>query len=131
MTFHIDKALDNHTPHTKKQYATNIPCTFDIHTKVLYGNRFAFEKGFSWLFNASAKPYYYAKFHFLFGIKKSFDLGYIIGYGGYGGFNSGIDVKMDFAKHYSLHFIDNYLFSGLAGSSSKGMGIYFSLIRRF
>jgi hypothetical protein len=82
-------------------------------------------------FNTSAKPYYYAKVHFIFGRKKSVDLAYLIGYGGFGGINSGLDAKIDFAKHYSIRFINNYLFSGIVSRTSSGMGMYVSLARKF
>jgi len=126
----IDSVIDKNTNFKKGQYTTNIPFTLDVHTKSFYGNQVAFEKGIICWFNTSAKPYYYAKLHFMVGRKKSADIAYIIGYGGYGRFNSGIEAKIDFAKHYSLHVIDNYLFSGIA-QTSYGMGLYLKLVRRF
>lgn len=130
-SFTVDNVVDQNTSFARKKYNTNIPFTLDIHTKVLYGKQLAFEKGIIWLFNTPAKPYYYAKLHFLFGKKKSIDIAYLLGYGGYGGFNAGIDAKIDFAKSYSLHFINNYLFSGIVAQSSLGMGMYLKLSRKF
>ena len=130
-SFTIDNVIDNNTSFVRKQYATNIPFTLDIHAKTLYGKHMAFEKGITCLFNTSARPYYYAKLHFIFGRKKSIDLAYLIGYGGYGGLNAGLDTKVDFAKHYSIHFIDNYLFSALFIQPRYGMGMYVKLARRF
>lgn len=126
----IDSVIDKNTKFEKGQYATNIPFTLDIHTKSYYGKQLAFEKGIIFWFNTFAKPYYYAKLHFIVGRKKSADIAYIIGYGGYGRFNAGLEAKIDFAKHYSLHLIDSYLFSGIA-QTSYGMGLYLKLVRRF
>ncbi|MEK6615357.1 MAG: DUF5723 family protein [Bacteroidota bacterium] len=126
----IDSVIDKNTKFEKGQYTTNIPFTLDIHTKSFYGKQIAFEKGIIFWFNTSAKPYYYAKLHFIVGRKKYADIAYIIGYGGYGRFNAGLEAKIDFAKHYSLHVIDNYLFSGIA-HTSYGMGLYLKLVRRF
>lgn len=127
---HIDSVIDKNTTFTRNQYTTNIPFTLDVHTKSFYGKQFAFEKGIICWFNTSAKPYYYAKLHFFVGRKKSIEIAYIAGYGGYGRFNSGLEAKIDFAKHYSLHVIDNYLFSGIA-QTSYGMGLYIKLARKF
>lgn len=127
---HIDSVIDKNTKFEKGQYTTNIPFTLDIHTKSYYGKKLAFEKGITFWFQTSAKPYYYAKLHFILGRKKSADVAFIAGYGGYGRFNSGLEVNVDFAEHYSLHLIDNYLFSGIA-QSPYGMGLYLKLVRRF
>jgi hypothetical protein len=56
---------------------------------------------------------------------------YIVGYGGYGRFNAGVEARMDFAKHYSLHIADNYLFSSVPSQSANGMGLYLKLVRKF
>jgi len=130
-SFAIDNVIDKNTSFERKRYTTNIPFTLDIHTKVNYGRHIAFEKGIVCLFNTTARPYYYAKFHFLFGKNRSVDLALLAGYGGYGGFNSGLDLKMDFAKHYSLHYVNNYLISGLVTDPSYGMGTYLKLARKF
>jgi len=128
--FSVDSVIDKNTKFEKGQYTTNIPFTLDIHTKSYYGKQIAFEKGIICWFNTSAKPYYYAKLHFIFGRKKSADIAYIAAYGGYGRFNAGLEAKIDFAKHYSIHVIDNYLFSAIA-QTSYGMGLYLKLVRRF
>ncbi|MBI4930000.1 MAG: hypothetical protein HY841_04495 [Bacteroidetes bacterium] len=126
----IDSAIDRNTKFKKDKFISKIPCTFDIHTKSYYGTTIAIEKGIVWWFNTSAKPYFYAKLHFIVGRKKTADLAYNIGYGGYGRFYAGIEARIDFAKHYSLHVIDDYLFSGIA-QTSYGMGLYVKLVRKF
>ena len=126
-----DSIVNNNTKREKQQYTTYIPFTIDIHTKVFYGKHMAFEKGITWWHNnTSALPYYYVKLHFLLGKKKNSDVAYLMGYGGYGGFNAGVEAKFDFAKHYSVHIADNYLFSGFLPNST-GMGVYFKLVRKF
>lgn len=127
---HIDSVIDKNTTLVRSQYTTNIPFTLEVHTKSYYGKQIAFEKGIICWFNTSSKPYYYAKLHFIVGRKKSVDFAYIVGYGGYGRFNAGLEAKIDFAKHYSIHLIDNYLFSGIA-QTSYGMGLYVKLARKF
>ncbi len=59
----IDNVIDENTTFTKKQYTTRIPGMLDVHTRSMYGKQIAFEKGFTWRFNTSAKLYYYAKIH--------------------------------------------------------------------
>jgi len=131
VSFTVDKALDENTKMSKAKYRTSIPFTLDVHTKVLYGSDIAFEKGIIWLFQTSAKPYIYGKFHFLFGRKKLFDMAYTLGYGGYGKFTSGVDINIDITKHYSLHYVNNFLFSGIVARTSHGMGTYVKLTRNF
>ena len=126
----IDSVIDKNTTFKTGKYITKIPCTFDVHTKTFYGKQFAFEKGVIFLFNTSSKPYYYAKFHFIFGRNKPADIAYVIAYGGYGRFNAGIEAKFDFAKKYSIHLIENYFFTELS-QTSYGMGLYVKLVRRF
>jgi len=115
---------------SKEKYSTRIPCTIDIHTRSYYGNQISFEKGIILMLNTSAKPYYFAKLHFLLGRKKVFDLSYTFGYGGYGKFNAGIEAKVEFAKSYSIHIVDNYLFSGIS-RESYGMGLSVKLTKKF
>jgi hypothetical protein len=126
----IDSVVDKNTTFKRAKYTTKVPCTFDVHTKTYYGKGFAFEKGLAWMFNTSAKAYYYAKFHFFFGRKKTSELAYAIGYGGYGGFHAGLEARFDLSKKYSLYFLDNYLFTGLA-QTTYGMGLYAKLTRKF
>jgi len=129
--FNLDSVIDKNTKFRKEQYTTEIPCTFDIHTKSSYGKQIAFEKGITFWFNTSAKPYYYAKLHFIFGKKKSSDVAYIFGYGGYGRFNSGLQATIDFAKSYSIQLIDNYLFSSITSNFNYGQGLYLKIVKRF
>lgn len=125
-----ENIINNNSDIFKKKYSTYIPCTIDIHTRSYFGKQVSFEKGISWMLNTSAKPYYYAKLHFFLGRKKAFDLSYVFGYGGYGRFNSGVEVKKEFAKSYSVHIVDNYLFSGIA-NESYGMGLSIMLRKKF
>ena len=127
----IDEVIDENTSFKKQQYTTRIPGMLDIHTKFFYGKQIAFEKGITWRFNTSAKMYYYAKIHFLLGRSKSADIAYVIGYGGYGKFNSGIDLSADIGKFYSFQFMSYYLFSGVTAQSTTGMGAYIKLVRKF
>ena len=126
----IDSVIDKNTTFAREQYSTTVPCSFTIRTKTFYGRNVAFEKGITWLFNTSAQPYYYARLHFILGKKRTSDIASVFGYGGYGGFHAGLEAKIDFAKQYSFHVIDNYLFSGIA-TQSIGMGLYVKLVRKF
>ena len=127
----IDKVIDKNTRFEKKIYTTNIPFTLKFHTIFYYAKRAAFEYGMMYRINTSSKLYYYTKFHFFVGREKSIRLSYILGYGDYGKLHSGLEAKIDFAKYYSLHVINNYLFSGITTQSSAGMGLYLKVAGRF
>ncbi len=114
-----------------RQYTTALPGLMDIHTKSYYGKSIAFEKGLTWRFNTNAKLYYYAKIHFLLGRARTTDIGYVIGYGGYGRFNSGLDFTVDLGKHYSFSFMDYYLFSDVTAQSTTGLGMFVKLVAKF
>jgi len=126
----IDSVINNNSHFERKQYTSNLPFYFNIRTRTWYGNQVSLEKGISFLFNTSATPYYFLKLHFNTR-KKNAEFSYIVGYGGYGRFNAGLEARVDFAKHYSLHLADNYLFSGVTPQSANGMGIYLKLVRKF
>ncbi|TAL60267.1 MAG: hypothetical protein EPN85_07590 [Bacteroidetes bacterium] len=127
----IDKVIDKNTSFRREKYTPCIPGALDIHTKSFYGKQFAFEKGFTWRFNTNAKMYYYAKLHFLPGRSKSVDIAYVLGYGGYGRFNSGLDLTADIGKYYSFQFMNYYLFSDVTAQSTTGMGAFVKLLRKF
>ena len=126
----MDSLIKQSTVYTQKKYSSYIPGILDFHTKSFYGKRVLIEKGFIWRFNTVAKLYYYAKIHFLAGRKKSLDFAYVFGYGGYGLYNSGLEIRSDFKKNYSLHFISNYLFPGILSSSSLGVGLFIKVVRK-
>ena len=126
----IDSVINKNTIFERKQYTTKLPFYFNIRTRTWYGKQFSLEKGISFLFNSSAKPYYFLKFHFSTR-KQNAEFCYIVGYGGYGRFNAGLEARVDFAKHYSLHIADNYLFSSVSPQTAYGMGVYLKLVRRF
>lgn len=130
-TFDAGDVIAENTRKTVRPFAAPIPGMLDVQTRAFYGKQMIFEKGITWRFNTSARMYYYAKFHFLFGRKRTTDLAWVIGYGGYGGFNSGADVRFDFAKHYHFHLMSYYLFSGATAQSSTGMGFFASIARTF
>ncbi len=127
----IDSVIDKNTAFSHRQYSTSIPGLMDVHTKSFYGKQFAFEKGFIWRFNTHAKLYYYAKLHFFMGRNKTTDLACLIGYGGYGRFNSGFDFTIDFAKHYSFQLMSDYIFSSVTAQSTPGMGMFVKLVKKF
>ena len=79
-----DSMINKNSVFERKQYTTNLPFYFNIRTRTWYGKQFSLEKGISFLFNSSAKPYYFLKFHFSTRKQKA-EFSYIIGYGGYGG----------------------------------------------
>lgn len=127
----IENVIDRNTSFSRRKYARAIPGALDIHTKSFYGKQLAFEKGITWRFNTNAKMYYYAKFHFLMGRNKNIDIAYVLGYGGYGRFNSGLDLSADIGKHYSFQFMNYYLFSDVTAQSTIGMGVFMKLLRKF
>lgn len=127
----VDNLIDKNTALRRTKYLTDIPGSLDVHTKAFYGRQIAFEKGFTWRFHTSAKMYYYGKVHFLFGRKQNIDIAILLGYGDYGRFNSGLDLTADIGKHYTLQFINYYLFSDVTAQSSTGMGMFFKLLRKF
>jgi hypothetical protein len=126
----IDSVINKNTLFERKQYTTNLPFYFNIRTRTWYGKQFSLEKGISFLFNSSAKPYYFLKLHFSTK-KQNAEFSYIVGYGGYGSFNAGVEARVDFAKHYSVHIADNYLFSGVTPMAANGMGLFVTLVRKF
>lgn len=128
---HIDKVIDKNTKFENKRYTTNIPFTLKLHTVFYSTKRTAFEYGMMYRINTSSKLYYYTKFHFFIGKENPVCLSYTLGYGDYGKLHSGLEAKIDFAKYYSLHVINNYLFSGIAIPSSAGMGLYLKLAMKF
>lgn len=130
-TISIENGIDKATVLRRTKYLTDIPGSLDIHTKTFYGRNIAFEKGLTWRFHTSAKMYYYAKVHFLLGRHRSVNIGYVLGYGGYGRFNSGLDLTTDLGKHYTFQFMNYYLFSALTAQSATGMGLYVKLLRKF
>ena len=128
----IDNVLDKNTTYDRAKYTSYIPGSVDMHTKVYYGKQIAFEKGLTMRFNTHAKMYYYAKLHFLWkGRSAALDAGYVIGYGGYGRFNSGLDLNLDIGKHYSFQFMNYYLFSDVTAQSTTGLGVFVKLVRKF
>jgi len=129
--FSVKKVIDRNTKYNTRQYSTAIPCELDIRTRTFYSKQIIFEKGITFWFNTSAQPYYYARLHFLFGKKKTSDVAYVFGYGGYGRFNSGLDASFDVAKTFSVHLAENYLFSGVSSHSNYGQGLMFRLVKRF
>lgn len=125
-----NRIINSNTHFDQRQYTSSLPFYFNIRTRTWYGNQFSFEKGISFLFNSSAKPYYFMKFHFCTRNKKA-ELCYTVGYGGYGRLSAGIEAKVDFAKHYSLFIADNYLFSGITPHTASGLGLCVRLARKF
>jgi hypothetical protein len=130
-TFAIDSVVDKNSTLKRGKYTTYIPGMLDLHTKSFYGKQLAIEKGITWRFNTHAKMYYYAKLHFLMGRNKTTDIAYVIGYGGYGRFNSGLDISADIGKHYSFQFMNYYLFSDVTAQATTGMGVYVKFVRKF
>ncbi len=127
----VDNIIDENTNLKYRKYITDIPGALDIRTKTFYGKQLAFEKGITWRFHTSAKMYYFGKIHFLMGRRKTIDIAYVIGYGGYGLFNSGLDVSADIGKNYSFQFMNYYLFSDVTAQSTTGMGMFVKLLRKF
>ncbi len=130
-TINIDNVIDKNTNFRRGKYTSWIPGSIDIRTKSFYGKQLVFEKGITWRFNSNAKMYYYAKIHFLLGRSKSVDIAYLLGYGGYGRFNSGLDLSADIGKHYSFQIMNYYMFSDVTAQSSTGMGMFVKLLRKF
>ena len=128
-SLNIDTIIKKHTSFERKQYITNLPFTLHIHTQAWHGKYVLFEKGISFLFNSSAKPYYYIKTYY-YNKKQNIGFACTIGYGAYGRFNAGLEAKINFSKHYSILFADNYLLPGTS-QSACGMGMYLKLTRRF
>ncbi|MBI4945980.1 MAG: hypothetical protein HY840_06225 [Bacteroidetes bacterium] len=128
--WNTDSIINKNSLSESKQYTTNLPFYFNVRTRTWYGKQFSFEKGISFLFNSSAKPYYFLKLHFSTRKQKA-EFAYTLGYGGYGKFNSGVEARVDFSKHYSLCIADNYLFSSVNPQMANGMGVYLKLVRRF
>ncbi|MFI5164878.1 MAG: DUF5723 family protein [Bacteroidia bacterium] len=126
----IDSVIDKNTRYERRAYTTKLPFYFNVRTRTWYGKQFSLEKGISFLFNSFAKPYYFLKLHYSTR-KQNAEFAYTIGYGGYGRFNSGIEARLDFAKHYSLHIADNYLFSGIPSQTANGMGVFVKVVRKF
>ena len=125
----IDSVINKNTISERKQYTTNLPFYFNVRTRTWYGRQFSLEKGISFLFNSSAKPYYFLKLHFSTR-KQNAEISYNIGYGGYGRLNAGVEMKLNFAKQYSFQIADNYLFSSINPSTASGMGIFIKLVRK-
>ncbi|MFH1005293.1 MAG: DUF5723 family protein [Bacteroidota bacterium] len=126
----IDSIIDRNTKFRKEAYTSFLPSVLCVSTQTKYSRQFSFEKGVAWWFNASAKPYYYMKLHFCTK-RKNIKFIYVIGYGGYGRLHSGLEAKFDFAKYYSLHISNNYLFSSMILSEAAGQGMYLKLTRKF
>ena len=79
-SLNTDTIIKKHTSFERKQYITNLPFTLHIHTQAWHGKHVLFEKGISFLFYSSAKPYYYTKTHY-YNKKQNIGFACTVGYG--------------------------------------------------
>lgn len=127
----LEDEMDKYSTTERKRYHTNIPCTLDVHTRTFYGDNFIFEKGASWYLNSYAKLFYYTRFHFLLGARRKSGLTFLVGYGGYGKFRSGLEFKAELGRKCTIYLGNGFLISNLAERTATGMGLNAKLLWKF
>jgi hypothetical protein len=127
----LEATINKHAAKSNQSYTTYLPAIATIRYHLVYTDRIMGETGIQYRFNSSAIPFCFLKLQYLIGSKKIIGLAYSAGYGDYGNFCSGLDVKINCKEKYVFRFSSHYLFSSLASKAPSGMGAGVQLIKRF
>ena len=123
-------SIQNHIlPPIKKSVTATLPSTFNLSSETTLNKHLHLVLGIRHIFNANYKPLYYVKGNIYF--NNYFMISATVGYGGYGGFNSGIGLGAHARRGFSLYIGTTNLEGFIAPSHTAGRAAYFSIIKNF
>ncbi len=124
-----DSVIKRNLAYTKGGYVTMLPATFSVHMTGYYGKNLSIEKGINYRMFANSRPYYYIDV--AYNIRPKVQASGILAYGGYGKFNFGASLEVQFLKHYRLNIDSYYLGGYVFPKRSTGQGVTVSLTGKF
>jgi len=111
----------------KRPYTTILPMTLQLYFYRELSKRIEVGAGLKHVFNTAHKPYYFvdAKFYLLPQLLFSPTLSY----GGYSGFNAGLDVGLNI-RQFNLYFGSDYVTPFFDNEQFRGKGYYLRIVRK-
>jgi hypothetical protein len=125
-----DSIIQNHVKYGTEPYTRIVPGMFTVSATTYYGKKFIWEKGMRFRMAANCKPYYYSAFSWL--ACKNFSATWTAAYGGYGGFNTGLELDYTWVKRQLRIHLDSYYLGGfIAPKQFCGQGVAAGITKRF
>lgn len=124
-----DSILNHILPPKKRSVTATLPSTFNLSIETKLNEHFHLIGGIHYIFNANYKLLAYIKGNIYF--TKRFLISATAGYGGYGGFNSGVGLGLNVGKGFSLYAGSSNLEGFIVPSKVAGRAGYFSIVKNF
>ena len=124
-----DSILNHILPPRKRSVSATLPSTLNLSIQTKLNEHFYLTGGIHHIFNANYKFLAYVKGNIYFNKLVMFSA--TIGYGGYGGFNSGIGIGVNTKKGYSFYTGSSNIEGFISPSKTAGRAAYFSILKNF
>ncbi|MBC8146457.1 MAG: hypothetical protein H8E98_00555, partial [Bacteroidetes bacterium] len=113
-----------------KPYSSFIPLKIQFsYTRKIIGDKLSLTASVKEIFFSAFKPYFILKPNYYFHPKIGISA--LVTYGGYGGFNSGIEINIQNIKGFTLSVGSNFINSYIYPENSAGQGGYITLYKTF
>jgi hypothetical protein len=124
-----DSIFRNNVKYGTEPYSRALPAILSVTATTYYGKKFIWEKGMRFRLGANCKPYYYSAFSWY--ATKNFLVTATAAYGGYGAFNTGLELEYAFPHQLHIHLDSYYLGGYIAPKAFCGQGAALSISKRF